>query len=205
MTILAWRDGLYLKKQLSEPMKSGVSVASHLIEHPIGYDGSPEHMLLTIGASMWVRHGSGWYSEHCPGSYMEDVLTDQLTSVVLSMAQLNRLIKEPPTGPQLHPQWEDLVWAVLMRASADSHALTGDAQIVQLAGWLKEGLRYTSDRWNGEEEGIYKAFLSATDKAEEIICGHLTGKYPPHREWKVSVRPHRGITNFDMATTRGLR
>lgn len=200
MSILAWNDGLYLVKQLSEPLKSGVSVASHLIEHPIGYDGSPEHMLMTLGASMWVRQGPRWYAEHCSGTYMEDVMTEQLTSVVLSMTQLNRLIKDAPAGPRLTQQWDDLIWSVLVRASADSHALTGDAQIVQLAGWLREGMRRSYDRWSGDDNGIYNAFLSATDGATEIIAGHLSGKYPPHRKWRASVRPRKGSTTFEMTT-----
>lgn len=198
MAILAWDNGLYLAGRLSQPMRSPASVASHLIEHPLGYDGSPEHMLLTIGASMWVRDGSRWYTEHRPGLYMEDVLTDQLTSVVMSMAQLNRLTKDAPDGPRLHPEWEDLVWALLIRASADSHALTGDAQIVQLAGWVREGAVQAANRWDGDSEGIYKAFVSATEGAAAIIKSMDEGEHPPHRRWRAYVRPHRGITFFEV-------
>lgn len=192
VTILAWRDGLYLKKQLSEPMKSGVSVASHLIEHPIGYDGSPEHMLLTLGASLWVRQGPRWYTEQRVGLYFEDVVTDQLTQVVLSMADMGRLTHDAPDCPRLDPETEDLIWAVLVRASADGHALTGDAQIVQLAGWLRHGVWSVVERWQATQDQLYDAFTTADEAISAIIEAHDAGTHPPHRRWKVDIRPARG-------------
>lgn len=196
MAYIAWNDGLYLVGRLSQPMRSPASVASHLIEHPIGYDGSPEHMLMTLGASMWIRKGPQWYAEHCPGTYMEDVLTEQLTSVVMSMAQLLRMTANAPVGPKLSAEYEDLIWAVLVRASADNHALTGDAQIVQLAGWLRRGMTYAYDRWGGDQDGIYNAFQSAVKGSTDIIAGHESGEHPPHRRWRAHVRPTRGETQF---------
>ena len=198
MAILAWENGLYLVGRLSQPMLSPVSVASHLIEHPLGYDGSPEHMLMTLGASMWVRNGAKWYREHCPGLYMEDVLTKQLTSVVMSMAQLCRLIKDPPHDFKLDPETEDLIWSLLVRASADNHALTGDSQIVQFVGWIREGVVNSANRWGREPEGIYETFVSASEGAETIIKSMSNGAHPAHRRWRANVRPQRGITSYEI-------
>ena len=192
MTILAWRDGLIIEGSLCTPSKSGTSVASNLIERPLRYDGSPEHMLLTLGASLWVRQGPRWYAEHREGLRMEDVLVDQLTQVVLSMADMGRLIHDAPDCPRLDPETEDLIWAVLVRASADDHALTGDAQIVQLAGWLRQGIWSVVERWQATQDQLYDAFTTADEAISAIIEAHDACQYPPHRRWKVDIRPARG-------------
>ena len=195
MTTLAWQDGLRVERRLCTPMRSGASVASHLIEHPIGYDGSPEHMLLTLGASLWVRQGPRWYTEHRPGLYFEDVIAGQLDQVLVAMGQLGRLTDDAPERSRLPAETEDLIWSILMRAS--DHALTGDAQIVQLAGWLRHGVWSVVERWQATRDQLYNTFTAASGALDDLIAEYDAGTHPPHRRWRVDIRPHRNTFRLE--------
>lgn len=197
MTTLAWQDGLRVERRLCTPMQSGASVASHLIEHPIGYDGSPEHMLMTLGASLWVRQGPRWYQERRPGLYFEDVIAGQLDQVLVAMGRLGRLTDDAPERSRLPAETEDLIWSVLMRASADDHALTGDAQIVPLAGWLRHGVWSVVERWQATQDQLYATFDTAALTLDTLIAAHNAGVYPPHRRWRVDLRPQRNTFRLE--------
>ena len=195
MTTLAWQDGLRVERRLCTPMRSGASVASHLIEHPIGYDGSPEHMLLTLGASLWVRQGPRWYQEHRPGLYFEDVIAWQLDQVLVAMGRLGRLTDDAPERSRLPAETEDLIWSILMRAC--DHALTGDAQIVPLAGWLRHGVWSVVERWQATRDQLYNTFTAASGALDDLIAEYDAGTHPPHRRWRVDIRPQRNTFRLE--------
>lgn len=200
MAVVAWNDGMYIVgKPYSIPTMSGTSVASHIMEHPINYDGRPEHMLMALGASLWVRNGPRFYAHERAGLRFDDVVTSQLENVIKSMAILGRLTDDPPKLELLDDETEDCIWSILMRAAADDHVLTGDSQIVPLAGWLRAGAREAIKRWGPDLDTTYAAFVSAANQLTDIVLKYKSGEIPKHRKFSVNIRARLGKTDIAIS------
>lgn len=176
---------------------NGTVLASHIMEHPQDYTGTPECMLKTLGAALWIRQGSRFYIESAQPLRFEDVVTDQLNNVIHSMDLLNRHIKSHGKADLLSPEIEDLVWSVLMKAASDNHVLTNSDQIIELAGWLRKGIHVAQSRWGDNEENVYKCFLVASSSLDALCEKYLSSEIPPRCQYKINVRTKIGSVTVE--------
>ncbi len=65
----------------------------------------------------------------------------------------------------------------LLRAS--DHALSGDAQIVQLAGWLRHGVWSVVERWQATRDQLYNTFTTASGALDDLIAEYDAATPPP--------------------------
>lgn len=166
--LIAHNGGLLLTTtHMIEPTRDGFNIAHKIFERPTDYTGTPEQMLMTIGASLITRHGNRWYTEHSDGGMFADEMNAQLDNVESALDVFNwQLKKAPPIAP-INPELEDLVWAIVMTAS--EKRITGGKTIKDMMAWIRYGMAHCWSRWYAEWELLYKTFCAVGFACDDLI------------------------------------
>lgn len=189
MATLFWLDdGLHVKGQARDlPAKTGTSLTHRIMERPINYDASPESMLRTLGASLWVRDGNRWYVENKVETNCFQTIVDQLRIVEDCM----RTVKRPLLTAQrvnLTSEEEDLIFSILAEACYQDILLLSDKLIVDTVNWLRRGLSEAKTRWGKDRSLLYETFLLVPKDFDGLIQMYQEKKYPQQAQVRVCIQ-----------------
>ena len=65
------------------------------------------------------------------------------------------------------------------------------------AGWLRHGVWSVVERWQATRDQLYNTFTTASGALDDLIAEYDAGTHPPHRRWRVDIRPHRNTFRLE--------